>query len=200
MKNSIENGSDSYDLYNLAEQYERFVPGSVLSPDQSKPVYTNRKHFGAPDEIWQSAIRNVISEKDIVKRSNEDEFRLNPFITERKAKKAKTKKQHENARAFIPPVTNKENYATNVVTSMQVALADIKKIEDLGHVLVRKKLVLPERCSSILGDRIFQHVFCLQPSEEAIIRMRHNLTHMLEEEFFGRTKPPVLKTQHTYSE
>lgn len=178
---------DVPDLLVLGDLYEQLCPGSVTVAAK-KFRRNEQRFFSAPDAQWRQAILRVNSSTEMTTAtaSSVESLSANPFVTKRKAKN-KLQLQRKKARNVVPMVSNKEN----VAGGNEVTLSEMRKVGDVAAALVEKELALPDRCSSVLNDTLFQHAFCLMPTQEITMRIKHNLSHMLEDEFFSSAHAPI---------
>ena len=70
-------------------------------------------------------------------------------------------------------------------STVGVTLAEVKEPRDLVYGLVQHGVLLPDRCSSLLGDVIFQHLLRLEPNQDVVLRLRFCLPFLLESEMFS---------------
>ena len=185
VQNAAESGVDVPDLLMLADLYEQLSPGSLAVPDGKFRRNENR-FFSAPDTKWRDAIIRVNTSSELVVQNTKESLAANPFVTKRKAS-SKLQLQKKRARTVLPVVSNKEN----VAGANEVVLTEMRKVGDVASALMEKDLVLPDRCSSVLNDNLFQHAFCLMPTEESTTRIKNNLAHMLEDEFFSTANAAI---------
>jgi hypothetical protein len=68
---------------------------------------------------------------------------------------------------------------------LPLAALEVATATELGRRLRRGEAAFPEQCSDMLRSAMFRYLLCVEPREEQVLRLRHALPHMIEDEFFS---------------
>jgi len=168
-RDMIDSGQDASPVLMLCDLYVQYAPEIACSMPAkfSRPRST---FFRNPDPAWKAEIEGV--ERQVMKKLSQ-----RTPLQERKNVSFLGKRQH-NADSVPEAVSKKARLD-------QVNVSELTSTTELGKSLVDGKVVFPDRCTSILRDSMFQYLICLEPREDQILRLRHALPYLIEEEFYS---------------
>lgn len=201
---AIQAGQDTNALFVLAELYSQYVPafrtelcGHGLR-NHGKGKRSEQSFFTSPDFTWHQAILEVQERQhhEISGRNEPNQTLFDPQIEMQRAAgndefkhRQKMRRISRSKRQIVPSVSTSDFQGLSTSSSGQgnskyITLDEISGIVDLGHALLERVCIFPDRCCAVLQDTMFQHLFCLEPKNDRLLRLRLTIPYLLESEFF----------------